>query len=104
MVAGPVPGNHRPNRCCADAGSKIRDERARLELERLPVEYETASDFLTRVGLRSMARLRAEEIVLRDALPAPDELPREWQTPTAQETAACIIADEGDAPRTRTQR
>lgn len=93
----------------AGLGLEISDRIASLELDLLPPEYESVIDFMTRVGHRNMARLRAEEIVLADALPVPesdedDELPWAWQIPTAQQTAAAVIADEaGDWP-TRTGR
>ena len=55
-----------------ELGLWISDEIARIEFELLPPEYDSETDFMTRVGHRGMARLRAEEMVLQVALPAPD--------------------------------
>ena len=95
-----------------ELGQEMSDRIASLELDLLPVEYETEADFMTRVGHRNMARLCAEEIVPTETLPAPDvdddddddELPYEWQIPSAQETAAAVIADEGDVRLTHRPR
>lgn len=74
-----------PAQFFADLGLWISDEIARIETELLPPEYDTDEDFMTRVGHRGIARLRAKEIVLHLALPAPggveddDELPATWE-------------------------
>ncbi len=82
----------------AELGFAISDEIARIEVELLPPEYYRDEDFMTRVGHRGMARLRAEEMVLHVALPAPDSadndedhLPDAWI-----EIGAAMISDVED--------
>lgn len=93
-----------PERFFADLGLWISDEIARLEIELLPSEYDSDEDFMTRVGHRNIARLRAEEIVLHCALPAPDdgedddELPEAW---AAIAEAAIIEIEDVVLPRRR---
>jgi hypothetical protein len=86
----------------AELGLWISDEVARIEFELLPPDYYSDEDFMTRVGHRGMARLRAEEIVLRHAMPAPEptdvdsELPATWD---AIFEASVIDADDVVLPR-----
>lgn len=83
MVAGSVRGDRRSEAFFADFRLWINDEIARLALELLPPEYGSEQDFMTRVGHRNVARLGAEEIVLRDSRLVPevdedDELLEDW--------------------------
>jgi len=83
-------------------GTEVSDRVAALELELLEPER-PGEEFLTRVGRRNMARLQAEELVLREMVLLPpeegtppedsDELPPEWAIPTAQETVAQVAAE-----------
>ncbi len=83
-----------------ELGLWMSDEVARIEFELLPPEYNSDEDFMTRVGHRGMARLRAEEMVLHLAMPAPDpaddELPHTWD---AIFEAAVIDVDDVVLPR-----
>jgi hypothetical protein len=85
-------------------GAEVSDRIAALELDLLGPER-PGEDFLTRVGRRNMARLQAEERVLRAMVLLPpeagtspedgsDELPPGWAIPSAQETVAQVAAQE----------
>lgn len=93
------------DRSFAELGLWISDEIARIELELLPREYCSETDFMTRVGHRDMARVRAEEIVMHQAQPAPeladddDELPVTWD---AIFEAAVIDVEDVVLPRRTT--
>ena len=84
-------------------GIEVSDRIAGLELELLGPD-QSSEEFLTRVGRRNMARLQAEELVLREMVLLPpeegssteegsDELPPEWSIPTAQDTVAQVAAE-----------
>ena len=88
----------------SELGQEVSDRIASLQLDLLPPEV-AGEDFLTRVGRRNMARLQAEEIVLREIVLLPaetdpdvedeaDELPPEWDVPTAIETVSAVAATE----------
>lgn len=84
-------------------GSQVSDQIATLELD-LAEPDRPDVEFLVRVGQRNMARLQAEEIVLRELVLLPaetspdeddsDELPAEWAIPSASETVAAVAAQE----------
>ena len=91
-------------------GAEVSDRIASVELDLLEPD-DPAEEHLTRVGRRKMARLQAEELVLSEmVLLAPegqsdqvdssdedsDEMPPEWTVPTAEQTAAAVIAEEPD--------
>jgi len=91
-----------PETFFTDLGNQVSDRIAALELDLLDPDR-PGEAFMTRVGDRNMARLRAEEIVLAEMvlLPPetteddePDELPPEWTIPSAQETVARVAAEE----------
>jgi hypothetical protein len=92
-----------PDSFFSQLGTEVSDRIAVLELELLGPE-QPGEAFLTRVGRRNMARLQAEELVLREMVllrpeegtateEGSDELPPEWAIPTAQETVAQIAAE-----------
>jgi hypothetical protein len=92
-----------PDNFFSELGTEVSDRIAGLELELLEPE-QPGEEFLTRVGRRNMARLQAEELVLREMVLLPpekgtstevdsDDLPPEWAIPTAQETVAQIAAE-----------
>lgn len=64
-----------PEQFFDELGQYMSDRIASLELDLLPRDYYSEGDFMTRVGHRNMARLRAEEIVVHETLPAPPAEP-----------------------------
>lgn len=89
-------------------GTEVSDRIASVELDLLDPD-DPAEGHLTRVGRRRMARLQAEELVLSEMVLLPpegqsdsdddsDEMPPEWRIPTAEQTAAAVIAEETDQP------
>jgi hypothetical protein len=85
-------------------GTEVSDRIASVELDLLEPDDPT-EEHLTRVGRRRMARLQAEELVLSEMVLLPtegqsdsdedsDEMPPEWTIPTAEQTAAAVIAEE----------
>ena len=87
-------------------GTQVSDQIAALELD-LAGPDRPDEDFLTRVGRRNMARLQAEEMVLRELVLLPaedsttdegdaDELPAAWAIPSALETVAAVAARESE--------
>lgn len=84
-------------------GIEVSDQLATLELE-LAGPDRPGEEFLARVGQRNMARMRAEEMVLRELVLLPaenstdedesDELPEAWAIPSALETVAAVAAQE----------
>lgn len=92
-------------------GIEVSDRIASLELDLLGPD-DPQEEHFSRVGRRKMARLQAEELVLSEMVLLPpesmvypdetdesDELPAEWTIPTAQQTAAAVIAEEDPAIR-----
>ncbi|MGI8677376.1 MAG: hypothetical protein ACR2LX_01545 [Jatrophihabitans sp.] len=86
-----------------ELGLWISDDIARIEFELLPPEYYRNEDFMTRVGHRGLARMRAEEMVLHVAMPSPDladnnedHLPDTWD---AILEATVIDVDDVVLPR-----
>ncbi|WAX58515.1 hypothetical protein M6B22_07055 [Jatrophihabitans cynanchi] len=102
-LAGRYAAIEDPASFFAELGQEVSDRIAALELDLRGPERPEA-EFLSRVGANNMARLRAEEIVLQEMVLLPaensadgedsDEMPPEWRIPTAQETAAAVIASE----------
>lgn len=90
-----------PDSYFSELGIEVSDRIAALEIDLLGPNNPN-EDFFTRVGRRNMARLQAEELTLPELALLPseseqdesDELPPEWRIPTAQETAAAVIAEE----------
>jgi len=91
-----------PDSFFSELGIEVSDRIASLEIDLLGPD-DPSEDFFTRVGRRNMARLQAEEMTLPELALLPpdseeedesDELRPEWQIPTAQETAAAVIAEE----------
>ena len=90
-----------PDSYFSELGIEVSDRIAALEIDLLGPD-DPNEEFFTRVGRRNMARLQAEELTLAElVLLTPgsdqdesDELPPEWRIPTAQETAAAVIAEE----------
>lgn len=90
-----------PDSFFSELGIEVSDRIAALEIDLLGPDNPN-EDFFTRVGRRNMARLQAEELTLPELALLPpeseqdesDELPPEWRIPTAQETAAAVIAEE----------
>jgi hypothetical protein len=84
-------------------GIQVSEQIAALELE-LAAPDRPGEEFLVRVGHRNMARLQAEEMVLRELVLLPaetspdeddsDELPAAWAIPSALETVAAVAAQE----------
>jgi hypothetical protein len=92
-----------PDSFFSELGIEVSDRIAALEIDLLGPD-DPNEEFFTRVGRRNMARLQAEEMTLPElVLLTPetdavdeesDELPPEWWIPTAEQTAAAVIAEE----------
>jgi hypothetical protein len=97
-----------PSNFFSTLGMEASNQIAALALDLLGSES-PGEDFLTRVGRRNMARLQAEEMVLRELILLPPEdsasedddsdlLPVEWSIPSAQEMVATVAAGKGETP------
>lgn len=92
-----------PDSFFSTLGIEVSDQIAALELD-LAGPDQPDEEFLTRVGHRNMARMQAEEMVLRELVLLPpenstdedesDELPAAWAIPSAQQTVAAVAAQE----------
>ena len=97
-----------PSSFFSTLGTQVSDRIAVLELD-LAGPDRPSEEFLARVGQRNMARMQAEEMVLRELVLLPgetstdqdesdqddsDELPAAWAIPSALETVAAVAAQE----------
>jgi len=97
-----------PSSFFSTLGTQVSEQIAALELD-LADPDRPGEEFLARVGQRNMARMQAEEMVLRELVLLPaetstdetsadedesDELPAAWAIPSALETVAAVAAQE----------